>query len=169
MLTGSQALGVLAAAGIPVRDGRTPDGAGQRLQIGVALDREQRCFRLLGTRCGDDGVPADDLCAVTIDPALGPRSFLTGRMIRRLGLRGAAAAQAGEILRRLYEFAQASDACGIEAVLVTDGGAMAVAGASLELDPSGAFRQHELAAAGAFDVPGTATERALARAGAVGI
>jgi succinyl-CoA synthetase beta subunit len=169
MLTGSQALGALAAAGIPVRDSRMPGGPGQRLHIGVALDRDRRCFRLVGARRGENDASAGGPVAVSVDPGLGPRAFLLGRVTRSLGLTGAAAVQAGEILRQLYEFAQARDACDVEAILATDGAAIAVADASIELDPSGAFRNRALAAAGAFDTPGTSTERALARAGAVGI
>lgn len=166
MLTGPQALSVLAAAGIPIRD--EPD-AGQRLRIGVALDRDRRCFQLLGVRHDESGAFADAHVMAAVDPALGPRAFLVGRVARGLGLRGAAASQLDEALRRLYEFVQTRDACTVEAFVVADGGEIAVVDASIEFDPSGAFRNQELATVGAFDLPGTATERALARAGAVGI
>jgi succinyl-CoA synthetase beta subunit len=169
MLTGLQALSVLAANGIPVRDSRMPQPARRRLSIGVALDRDRRCFRLLGTRGGGNGAAAEGPVAVAVDHNLGPRAFMVGRVTRGLGLRGAVALQAGEILRQLYEFAQAHDACDVEALLVTDGGAIAVTDANIEFDPSGAFRNRDLAAGGAFDVPQTPIERALAQAGAVGI
>jgi succinyl-CoA synthetase beta subunit len=169
MLTGPQALSVLAANGIPVRDSRTPGTARQRLSVGVALDRDRRCFRLLGGRSGENGASAGGPVAVAVDHGLGPRAFLVGRVTRGLGLRGAVALQAGEILRQLYEFAQAHDACDVEAFLVTDGGAIAVTDANIEFDPSGAFRNRDLAAGGAFDVPQTPIERALAQAAAVGI
>jgi succinyl-CoA synthetase beta subunit len=168
MLTGPQALAVLAAAGIAVRDGRRSDAAGQRLRIGVALDRDRRCFQLIGARHGESGSSAGGLVAVAVDPGVGARAFVVGRITRSLGLRGAVASQVGEILRRLYEFVQARDACAVEAAFVTDGEIAAV-GASIEFDPSGAFRNCDLAAASAFDAPQTPIERALAEAGAVGI
>lgn len=170
MLTGPQALAVLAAAGIPLRDSRTPDAAQRRLRIGVALDRDRRCFQLRGIRHGEGGASEGGPVTVAVDPGLGPRAFVVGRVARGLGLRGAVASQLGEMLRRLYEFAQTRDACAVEATsLVTDDGDIAIVDASIEFDPSGAFRNRELAAAGAFDTPGTATERAIAQAGAVGI
>jgi succinyl-CoA synthetase beta subunit len=162
MLTGSQALTVLAAAGIRIRD--EADAAGRRLYIGVALDRDRRCFRLFGK----DGASASAPVAVAVDPAVGPRGFVVGRVVRNLGLRGAAASQLGEILCRLYEFVQARDACAVEAACLTMD-QIAVVDANIAFDPSGAFRNRELAAGGAFDPPGTPPERALAQAGAVGI
>lgn len=166
MLTGSQALAVLATAGISVRD--RPDAPGQRLRIGVALDRDRRCFRLLGARDGESGGSASGPVAVAVDPGIGPRAFVVGRVARSLGLRGAAASQLGEILRRLYDFVQARDALAVEAAcLVTD--EIAVVDASIAFDPSGASRNRDLAAAGVFNSPGTPPERALAQAGAVGI
>lgn len=169
MLTGPQALAVLAAAGIAVRDDRRSDAAGQRLRIGVALDRDRRCFQLIGARHGESGSSAGGPVAVAVDPGVGARAFVVGRITRSLGLRGAVASQVGEILRRLYEFVQARDACAVEAAAFVTDGEIAVVGASIEFDPSGAFRNHDLAAASAFDAPQTPIERALAEAGAVGI
>jgi succinyl-CoA synthetase beta subunit len=166
MLTGPQALAVLAAAGIPVRD---RPGAGQQLRIGVALDRDRRCFQLLGAGHGESDASAGGPVTATVDPGVGAKAFVTGRVARGVGLRGAAASQLGETLRQLYEFAQARDACAVEASVAWNGDAIAVVEARIEFDPSGAFRNRELAATGAFDLPATATERALARAGAVGI
>jgi succinyl-CoA synthetase beta subunit len=166
MLTGPKALAVLAAAGIPGRIGL--DAPGQRLHIGVVLDRDRRCFRLLGARDKEGETSANGPVAVAVDPGVGPRAFVVGRVSRGLGLRGAAAAQLGDILRRLYEFVQARDASAVEATCLVMGD-IAVVDASIAFDPSGAFRNSELAAAGAFDTPGTPSEHALARAGAVGI
>jgi succinyl-CoA synthetase beta subunit len=165
MLTGSQALAVLAAAGIPVRDRLD---AGQRLRIGVALDRDRRCFQLLGARHDESGASSGGLFTAAVDPGIGPRAFAVDRIARGLGLRGAATSQLGEVLRLLYEFTQSRDACAVDAdCRVTD--EVTVADASIEFDPSGAFRNRELAAAGAFDPSGTPLERTLAQSGAIGI
>ena len=165
MLTGPDALAVLAAAGVPLGD--TP-GVGHRLRIGVALDRDRRCFRLFGARLNESGAAVDAPVTAGVDPAVGPRPFVVGRVARGMGLRGIAASQLGELLQRLYEFVQSRDACSVEVdcnvadnVTVTNG--------SIAFDPGAGFRNRELAAAGAFDLPGTPTERALAQAGAVGI
>jgi succinyl-CoA synthetase beta subunit len=168
MLTGPQALTVLAAAGIPVRDGS--DAPGQRLRIGVALDRDRRCFQLLGARHHESGASPSSPVTAAVDPGVGPRTFLVGRIARGLGLRGAVASELGEVLRRLYEFVQTHDAYAVDAAcLITEGRQVEIVDAAIELDPSGAFRNRELAAAGAFVSPGTPLERALAQAGAVGI
>lgn len=111
----------------------------RELYVAALVDRDRGCVRVLASAHGGvdiESVPAQQIVSVDVDPLIGLRTYQTGLLTLKLGLREGAGSAFQELVGRLYAALVAEDAELIEInpLLLTSEGKLVAADAKVILD-----------------------------------
>jgi succinyl-CoA synthetase beta subunit len=145
----------------------------RELYLAAFVDRDRGCVRVLASTDGGvdiEAVPADRMVSVDIDALVGLRSYQTGLLALRVGLRDAAALAFGDIVRRLYRALVMEDAELIEInpLILTQDGTFIAADAKVVLDDDAMSRHAGRAQPSEWQLDGDFMGR-MRELGAIGV